>query len=97
MSIFYAFIKKYGAWHIMKERYFFNLIIKNIHSEKIETYSFCIHLTHFREKTHLLALELIFVSSCLRVYMYIKVDIQNKRLESHKKRSLFAKWAIQNI
>ena len=45
---------------------------------------------------HLLALELIFVSSSWRVYMYIKFDIQNERLEGYKKRSIFAKSAIQN-
>ena len=28
--------------------------------------------------------------------MYIKFDIENERLEWYKKRSIFAKWAIQN-
>ena len=52
--------------------------------------------THFREKIHLLALKLIFITSIWRVYMHIKFNTQNKRLEWYKKRSLFAKWAIQN-
>ena len=30
--------------------------------------------THFREKMHLLSLELIFISSSWRVYMYIKFN-----------------------
>ena len=47
-------------------------------------------------KTHLLALELIFIGSSWRVYMHIKFNNSNKRLEWYKKRSLFAKWAIQN-
>ena len=45
---------------------------------------------------HLLALELILVSSSWRVYIYIKFDIQNERLEGYEKRSIFAKWVIQN-
>ena len=28
--------------------------------------------------------------------MYIKLDIQNEKLERYKKRSVFAKWPIQN-
>ena len=28
--------------------------------------------------------------------MYIKLNTQNERLEWYKKRSLFAKWAMQN-
>ena len=42
-------------------------------------------------KTHHLALELIVVSSSWQVYMYIKFDIKNERLEWYKKRSTFAK------
>ena len=45
---------------------------------------------------YLLALELIFVSSSWWVYIYIKLDIKNEKLERHKKRSTFAKLAIQN-
>ena len=55
-----------------------------------------IDFTHFREKTHLLTIELIFVSASWLAYMYIKFDIYNERLEWYKKRSVFAKWAIQN-
>ena len=28
--------------------------------------------------------------------MYIKFDIKNEKLEWYKKRTLFAKWAVQN-
>ena len=42
---------------------------------KIENNLSWVIFTHFREKTYLLALELIFVSSNWRVYMYIKFDI----------------------
>ena len=42
-------------------------------------------------KTHLLAFQLIFVSSSWWVYMYVKLDIQNENLEWYKKRSMFAK------
>ena len=42
---------------------------------KIENNSSWVNLTHFRGKTHLLALELIFVSSSRRVHMHIKFDI----------------------
>ena len=45
---------------------------------------------------HLLELDVIFVSSSWQVYMYIIFDIQNERLECYKKRSIFAKWAVQN-
>ena len=62
---------------------------------KMENSSSWVNFTHFREKTNLLALELIFVSSGWRVYMYIKFDIENESLEWYKKRSIFAKWAIQ--
>ena len=42
---------------------------------KIENNSSWVDLAHFPEKTHLLSLELIFVSSSWRVYMYIKFNI----------------------
>ena len=47
-------------------------------------------------ETHFLALELIFVTSSWGVYMHIKFDILNESLEWYKKRSIFAKGAIQN-
>ena len=43
---------------------------------KIENNSSWVNFTHFREKTHLLALELIFVSSSWQVYMNIKFYIK---------------------
>ena len=55
-----------------------------------------LRFSHFREKKHILALELIFISSSWRVYMRIKLNTSSESLEWHKKRSLFAKWAIQN-
>ena len=55
------------------------------------------YFAHFRAKTHLLGLELISVSSSWRVYIHIKFDIQNERLERYEKRSIFAKWTVQNI
>ena len=64
--------------------------------KEIENNSSWVNLTHFLEKTHLLPRELIFVSSSRRVYMYIKFDIWNGRLEWYKKRSVVAKWTIQN-
>ena len=63
---------------------------------KIENNSSGVNFSHFREKTHLLALELIFISSNWRVYMYVKFDISNERLEWYEKRSIFTKLAIQN-
>ena len=63
---------------------------------KIENNSSWVSSAHFREKMHFLALELIFVSSSWRFYMYIKLHIQNKRLKWYKKRSVISKWAIQN-
>ena len=63
---------------------------------KIGNNSFSVNFTHFWEKTHLLAFELLFVCSSWRVYMHIKFDILNKRLESYKKLSIFGKWAMQN-
>ena len=55
-----------------------------------------VNFSHFREKTHFLTLELIFVSSSWRIYMHMKFDIQDERLEWHKKHSIFTKLAIQN-
>ena len=42
---------------------------------KIENNSSEVNFTHFLEKTHSLAFELIFVSLSWRVYLYIKFDI----------------------
>ena len=53
------------------------------------------NFTHFVEETHLFTLDFIFIYSSWRVYTYIKLDTQNEKLECYKKRSLFAKWAIQ--
>ena len=75
---------------------FFFYTLKMCSLLKIESNSSSVNFTHFREKTHLLALELIFDSSNRAIYMYIKLDIWNERLKWYKKRSIFAKWAIQN-
>ena len=63
---------------------------------KIENNSSWVNFTHFWGKIHLLALEINFISSSLRVYMYIKSDIWNERLEWYKKRYLFAYRVTQN-
>ena len=41
----------------------------------IENNSSWVNFTHFGEKTHLVPLKLIFLSSSSRVYMYVKFDI----------------------
>ena len=41
---------------------------------KIENNSSWVNFTHFWEKTQILVLELIFISSCWRISMYIKFD-----------------------
>ena len=70
-------------------------ILKSVHFKRLKiTY---LNFTHFRKKTHLLALELIFAISRWRVYLYIKFEILNEMLEWYKKLSLFAKWAIRKI
>ena len=50
-------------------------ILKNCSLLKIENNSSWVDFNHSREKTHLLALELLFVISSWRVYLYIKFDI----------------------
>ena len=64
---------------------------------KVENNSSWVNLTHFREKTHLLALESIFVSSSYRFYAYIKFDTWNEKLQSYKKRSIFDKLGIPRL
>ena len=50
-------------------------ILKKCSLLNIENNSSWVYFTHFREKTRLLALELVFVSSRWRVYMHRKFDI----------------------
>ena len=50
-------------------------ILKMCSPLKIESNSSWVNFIHFREKTHFLALELIFVSSSWWVYIYIKFEI----------------------
>ena len=75
-------------------RYLFTLKMCSV--LKIENKTSSVNMILFREQTHLLALELIFVSSNLRVYMDIKFNLWKKRLKWYKKRSVLAKWALQN-
>ena len=70
--------------------------LKNCSLLKIKNNTPSVNFINFREKTHLFALELIFVISSWRVYMHIKFDIQNENLEWYKKRSIFTKWAREN-
>ena len=71
----------YTGTHTLKKRLLLN----------IENNSSWVNCIHFQEKTHLLALELIFVNSCGRVYMHVKFDIWDERLQWNKKRSIFSK------
>ena len=75
--------------------------LETVHSKKCSFLKFknkssWVKFIHFQKKTHLLTFELIFVSSSWRIYMYIKFDIKNQRLELYKKCSLFAYGPIQN-
>ena len=76
----------------------YNLMINNctLLRWKIENNSLGINFIHSLEKTHLLALELIFISSSCRVYMYIKFVISNERLGWYKKLSLLTYRPTQN-
>ena len=62
------------AWRC-HEKIFGAYTLKKCSLLKIENNSSRINFTHFREKTHLLAHELIFVSSSWRVYTHIKFHI----------------------
>ena len=55
---------------------------------KIKNNSSSVNLAHLWEKTHLLALEFIFVSSSGQVYMHIEFHILNEKLEWYKNLSI---------
>ena len=61
---------------------------------KIENNPDGVNFTHFREKTHLLALELFFVQLKLTsLHVYKNWCLKWKVRMAHKERSVFAKWA----
>ena len=63
---------------------------------KIENNSSWVNFTHFWEKTHLSEFEMILVSSSWLLYVNIKFNIWNERLEWCKKRTIFYKWTLLN-
>ena len=72
------------------------LLSQNVYTLKKWKHTILSYFHSFFEKTHLLTFKLILISSSWRVYMHIKFDIWNERLEWYKKLSMFAKWATQN-
>ena len=80
--------------HLLRKS-FITYTLKKCALLKIGNNSSSVKLTHFREKTHFLGHELIFISWSWRVYNHIKFSIWNKRLEWYKKRLIFAKLTLQ--
>ena len=99
----YIFFKLYLSWNILNNpssylhlQKAFAMIKSVIVSEikqcsllKIENNSSWVNFTQFREKTHLLPFELIFVSWNWRVYMYVKFDIKMKSQNDIKRVQYF--------
>ena len=64
--MFLTLSKMYARFITFKKIY----TLKNCSLQKIDNNSSWVNCTHFREKTHLLALELIFFSWSKQVYMH---------------------------
>ena len=77
------------------EEYVFTFTLKMCTLLNIENNLSWVNFIHFLEKSHLLTIDLIFISSNWRIHRYIKFDIHNKRLEWCKNRFLFTKWATE--
>ena len=87
----------FNLWIMSRKLWYHKYTLKMYTLLKIENNSPWVILTHTPEKTHLLTLELIFISSSWRVYVYMKFDNKTETIEWYKKHSFFATFILHSF